>query len=94
MGCFEGTQGIQGYLRHQQRQQQGTPKILALNENLKRIERTKFRPSTNFTCGNIFKGDELGPPEVGGAVTPPVSIGWLDGGRATGAAISAASGIP
>lgn len=46
------------------------------------------------TCGNIFKGDELGAPETGVAVAPPVSIGWLVGGRATGAATSVVSGIP
>lgn len=48
----------------------------------------------NFTCGNMLRGDELGPPETGGAVAPPASIGWLVGGRATGAATSAVSGIP
>ena len=42
----------------------------------------------------MFKGAELGAPETGGAVVPPVSVAWLAGKWATGTATSAASGIP
>lgn len=54
----------------------------------------KSLPNLNFfTCGNIFKGDELGAPETG-AVAPPVSVARLSGIWATGTATSAVSGIP